>query len=242
MEKVKIRPKCNTCGKDFYSNSALKHHAERKHENESVTRNFECELCGKKFLVYVDLQSHISKVHEKSTEARNFKCEKCDKSFKTGTALRLHVGAIHDKIKNNKCGICSRSFFTKKYLLKHVRVLHEKAEVTSCKQCGKTYTSKTSLKAHYKRSHSKGEVISIINEENTESQTGLKTETSSFDNKLEHNRIEYSTKEISPSSNQSARSCHGHKIFDVTSCKSFQKWLEFNSNRIFKFCEFRRLL
>ena len=116
MEKVKTRPKCNTCGKDYCSNDALKRHTARNHEKG--TRNFGCELCGKKFHMSVDLKSHVTKVHEKDWNEmpRNFKCDKCDKAFKIAANLRLHVGAVHDKIKNNKCEICNKSFFEKKYL------------------------------------------------------------------------------------------------------------------------------
>ena len=48
MEKVKTRPKCNTCGINLSSNGALKCHIKRKHEVKDSNK-FACELCERKF-------------------------------------------------------------------------------------------------------------------------------------------------------------------------------------------------
>ena len=86
MEK---KVKSQDSEKIFETNSSLKGHMSKVHEEESQVN---CDLCEKLFRTEEDLKDHVLKEH---AEEGKFHCKACTRIFKTQKGLEGHMKKIH---------------------------------------------------------------------------------------------------------------------------------------------------
>ncbi|XP_029008158.1 zinc finger protein 26-like isoform X1 [Betta splendens] len=158
---------CNTCGKKFKVEYALKKH-EQSHQHEQ----YYCAMCCKHFIKLSHYKRHIL-VHDR----RESKCPYCDSVFLQLTALKYHLrthteerpyqctccietfedkGMLeqhclkHRKLKKERpysCTRCDYAFATLMELTEHM-TMHEGEQPQNCPICGKTFLNKNKLEKH----------------------------------------------------------------------------------------------
>ncbi|XP_070843848.1 zinc finger protein 420-like [Chaetodon trifascialis] len=158
---------CNTCGKKFKVEYALKKH-EQGHQNEQ----YYCSLCRKRFIKLCHYKRHIM-VHNR----RESRCPHCDSVFLRLTALKYHL-RTHTEERPYQCTCCIETFEEKEDLeqhcLKHRKFKrerpysctrcdyafstlieltehmssHEGEQPLNCPVCGKTFLNKNKLEKH----------------------------------------------------------------------------------------------
>ncbi|XP_056897224.1 zinc finger protein 121-like isoform X2 [Takifugu flavidus] len=129
---------CETCGKDFNINSALKSHI-RSHTGK---RLYLCKTCGKAFAGGSSLKRHI-RIH---TGERPYLCKTCGKAFLRGHDLIIH-SRDHTGERPYVCKTCGKTFKRITILKNHFRV-HTGERPYLCKTCGKAFMDRSSLKVH----------------------------------------------------------------------------------------------
>ncbi|XP_056228794.1 zinc finger protein 665-like [Seriola aureovittata] len=158
---------CNTCGKKFKVEYALKKH-EQGHQNEQ----YYCSLCRKRFIKLSHYKRHIL-VHDR----RESRCPHCDSVFLQLTALKYHLRTHtqerpyqctccietfevkedleqhclkHRKFKKERpysCTRCDLAFSTLMELTEHMST-HEGEQPLNCPVCGRTFLNKNKLEKH----------------------------------------------------------------------------------------------
>lgn len=167
---VKVHEKsysCNTCGKKFKVEYALKKH-EKRHQNEQ----YYCSLCRKHFIKLSHYKRH-SLVHRR----RETKCPHCDSVFLKVTAFKYHL-RTHKEERPYQCSCCIETFEEKEDLEQHClrhrkfrkerpysctrcdyafstlveltehMSSHEGEQPLNCPICGKTFLNKNKLEKH----------------------------------------------------------------------------------------------
>lgn len=94
---------CDTCGKTFSSNGALKKHKYTHTPNEMP---FVCTICSKKFPTSHKLKEHTMR-HE---GVKNHTCPFCGLRKTTMHELRTHINNVHSKVRKYPCDICASVF------------------------------------------------------------------------------------------------------------------------------------
>ncbi|XP_070768925.1 zinc finger protein 420-like [Enoplosus armatus] len=158
---------CNTCGKKFKVEYALKKH-EQGHQDEQ----YYCSLCRKRFIKLSHYKRHIM-VHDR----RESRCPHCDSVFLQLTALKYHL-RTHTEERPYQCTCCIETFEEKEDLeqhcLKHRKFKrqrpysctrcdfafctlieltehmssHEGEQPLNCSVCGRTFLNKNKLEKH----------------------------------------------------------------------------------------------
>ncbi|KAG7486534.1 zinc finger protein 585A-like [Solea senegalensis] len=158
---------CNTCGKRFKVEYALK-----KHEQSHQSEQYYCSLCQKHFIKLSHYKRHIL-VHDR----RESRCPHCDSVFLQLTALKYHLRTHtterpfqcsccmetfevqedleqhrlkHRKFRKERpysCTRCDNAFSTLVELTEHMNV-HEGEQPSNCPICGKTFLNKNKLEKH----------------------------------------------------------------------------------------------
>ena len=80
--------KCNLCGLQFKTSSALNQHCKRIHENNNL-----CSLCGKKFHSEEYLKKHI--LYKCGNRWVENKCSNCNMNFESRTQTLEHIASEH---------------------------------------------------------------------------------------------------------------------------------------------------
>lgn len=158
---------CDTCGKKFKVEYALK-----KHQQGHQTQQYYCSLCRKRFTKLSHYKRHLT-VHGR----RETKCPHCDGVFLKLTAFKYHL-RTHTEERPHQCNCCIETFQEKEDLeqhcLKHRKFKkerpysctrcdlafstlieltehmgsHEGEQPLNCPICGKTFLNKNKLEKH----------------------------------------------------------------------------------------------
>lgn len=130
---------CNTCGKKFKVEYALKKHVQR-HQDEQ----YYCSLCRRHFTKMSRYKRHIL-VHKR----RECRCPHCDSVFLQVNALKYHL-RTHTEERPHQCPCCIESFEEKRDLdhhcLKHRRFKKERPY--ACTRCDAAFTQLVELTEH----------------------------------------------------------------------------------------------
>ncbi|XP_062560848.1 zinc finger protein 652-A-like [Armigeres subalbatus] len=136
---------CDTCGKTFTTNGALKKHKFIHAPNEMP---FVCGLCGKKFPTSHKLKEHTMR-HE---GIKNHTCSYCGLRKTTMHELKTHINTVHSKSKTYPCEICTSEFTNIGNLNRHVKIVHLGMKPYVCYVCERAFGKSDHLKRHM-RSH-----------------------------------------------------------------------------------------
>lgn len=158
---------CDTCGKKFKVEYALKKHQQGHHSEQ-----YYCSLCRKRFIKLSHYKRHLV-VHGR----RETKCPHCDGVFLKLTAFKYHL-RTHTRERPHQCSCCIETFQEKEDLeqhcLKHRKLKkerpysctrcdlafsalieltehmgsHEGEQPLNCPICGKTFLNKNKLEKH----------------------------------------------------------------------------------------------
>ncbi|KAM7344340.1 uncharacterized protein ACRADG_011102 isoform 4-T4 [Cochliomyia hominivorax] len=131
--------KCDICGKELVSKTAVQYHNLRVH----AEKKYPCEFCGKLYAIPSELKVHI-RVH---TAEKPHVCELCGKCFRLRNLLGLHVTRMHTKVRAFKCTMCPKDFFQNTDLRDHMKT-HLNIRDKICETCGKGFTNCHSLIRH----------------------------------------------------------------------------------------------
>lgn len=130
---------CNSCGKKFKVEYALRKH-EQGHQNEQ----YYCSLCRKHFIKLSHYKRHVM-VHGR----RETKCPHCDSVFLKLTALKYHL-RTHTEERPYQCTCCIETFEDKEELeqhcLKHRKFKRERPY--SCTRCDSAFSTLIELTEH----------------------------------------------------------------------------------------------
>ncbi|XP_037621469.1 zinc finger protein 585B-like [Sebastes umbrosus] len=130
---------CNTCGKKFKVEYALKKH-EQGHQDEQ----YYCSLCRKRFVKLSHYKRHIM-VHDR----RESRCPHCDSVFLQLTALKYHL-RTHTDERPYQCTCCIETFEEEEDLEQH-RLKHRKFKRErpySCTRCDAAFSALIELTDH----------------------------------------------------------------------------------------------
>lgn len=130
---------CNTCGKKFKVEYALKKH-EQGHQDEQ----YYCSLCRKRFIKLSHYKRHMM-VHDR----RESRCPHCDSVFLQLTALKYHL-RTHTEERPYQCSCCIETFEQEKDLEQH-RLKHRKFKKErpySCTRCDNAFCTLIELTEH----------------------------------------------------------------------------------------------
>ncbi|KAG4065634.1 hypothetical protein HA402_012624 [Bradysia odoriphaga] len=133
---------CETCGKSFGTNGALKEH-KITHSDE---RPYQCSHCDKKFKNLPRLKSHED-IHNNT----NYVCPHCGLQLNTKRTLKMHM-VVHSDQKKYKCHSCGNEYKRSKALKNHL-ILHTGLRPYSCPFCDKTFANGSNCRSHKKKSH-----------------------------------------------------------------------------------------
>lgn len=144
---------CKQCEFKTYSESELKIHTKRMHEEKlpESERPFGCDQCSKEFMIKSDLDSHLA-VH---SSERPFECDMCDKKYSRKSGLDYHM-LCHKGERSHQCNECVKRFLCKTNLSEHVRTVHrgeKRPKSFKCDQCDKTFQSNHRLEQHVENTH-----------------------------------------------------------------------------------------
>ncbi|KXJ71643.1 hypothetical protein RP20_CCG020068 [Aedes albopictus] len=134
---------CDTCGKTFTTNGALKKHKFIHTPNDMP---FVCGLCGKKFPTSHKLKEHTWR-HQ---GIKNHTCSYCGLRKTTMHELKTHINTVHSKTKTFPCDICASEFTNIGNLNRHVRIVHLGMKPYVCHVCDKAFGKGDHLKRHMK--------------------------------------------------------------------------------------------
>ena len=147
---------CQTCGKAYHHESALKIHValvhEKKPKSEVMNKRpkpYQCNNCDRTFSTQGHLKQHqILHVDESSN---SIKCNYCDSYFQTVAEYDEHVVKLHSEDAEDlgyySCDQCQVSFCLTKILDLHYQIVHQERRWT-CHICLKPLTNSWRLKQH----------------------------------------------------------------------------------------------
>ena len=136
MGDNKQKYKCSECESLFPSDSSLRYHIEKDHQNI----RWSCDKCDKVLFTKSGLREHVRSAHEKM----RFKCDICGVTNRTERAIRKHKTTVHDKITRYSCQHenCGFKSYDQASLNNHVKMVHEgNKKKDKCKICGKEFSS-----------------------------------------------------------------------------------------------------
>ncbi|XP_030033846.2 gastrula zinc finger protein XlCGF26.1 isoform X9 [Manduca sexta] len=163
-----LRYTCESCGKSYATNTALKNHmrfshigdericrkckttfnsleAKRKHIQESRRCwSHLCMVCGDRFMTWNLKQAHLVEVH--GTQKKDHICPECGEVFLCRKKYRVHFKIAHTD-DNFMCSCCGLKFDTRRNLEEH-RVSHTKEKLFPCTVCPKSFSRKKNLVQH----------------------------------------------------------------------------------------------
>ncbi|XP_055631145.1 zinc finger protein 112-like [Toxorhynchites rutilus septentrionalis] len=134
---------CDTCGKTFSTNGALKKHKYTHAPNEMP---FVCTICSKKFCTSHKLKEHIMR-HE---GVKNHTCPFCGLRKTTMHELKTHINNVHAKVRTYPCDICASVFSNIGNLNRHVKIVHLGLKPYVCSVCERAFGKSDHLKRHMK--------------------------------------------------------------------------------------------
>ncbi|KAL0809112.1 hypothetical protein ABMA28_012736 [Loxostege sticticalis] len=108
---------CETCGKKYASNAALRYH-QRVHTG---VKPYHCPYCPKSFTMSLFMQVHI-RTH---TGEKPYQCPNCPKAFGNRAALLRH-DRVHTGIKPYQCPKCGKCFTQSNSMKLHFHTVHLK--------------------------------------------------------------------------------------------------------------------
>lgn len=130
---------CDTCGKKFKVEYALK-----KHQQFHQSEPYYCSLCHKRFIKLSHYKRHLM-VHGR----RETKCPHCDGVFLKVTAFKYHL-RTHTEERPHQCSCCIETFQEKdeleQHCLKHRKLKKERPY--SCTRCDLAFTALVELTEH----------------------------------------------------------------------------------------------
>ena len=147
-------PQCKICLRRFSSNTKLRNHKDRVHNENRVDR-FECDTCHRRFGKKSNMMQHIRTVHLKE---RRFFCGDCGQAFGESGHRNAHVRMMHDNIRSAACFHCGKTFCSDGALMHHTRRVHYKekyAHPRPCSECAYVADRPSKLRAHYYARHTK---------------------------------------------------------------------------------------
>ncbi|XP_065347053.1 zinc finger protein 429-like [Cloeon dipterum] len=157
--------KCDECDKLFATESFLKHHKRRSHQNvhcaecaQEVPRHTmsnhrlskACHRCKGKFRC-----AGLYQLHWENCKQTVFTCKECGKMFTIHCELSRHVKRVHTKTVKTAvflCAHCDHSSTDKRRMSDHMQCRHLPKKI-KCKECNTRYASQYFLKRHINRWH-----------------------------------------------------------------------------------------
>ncbi|KAF1760820.1 hypothetical protein GCK72_009070 [Caenorhabditis remanei] len=137
--------KCTKCSSSFYTNSSLKHHAEKDHKQDAGGTVCSLEsygipkttraayLCRNCSIVFEDQVKHMR--HMQQHGETTLACADCCGIAFNHTALNNHLQAHRDKKVFFACGRCLVRFPNDLALMEHLKLTHETELFYFCKIC-----------------------------------------------------------------------------------------------------------
>ena len=118
-----IRMYCDTCGKAYWDQYALKAHINKMHSGK---KRFQCDFeeCNESFDKFGEMKKHKKTDH--AGDVSKFQCHECGKGYNLEPVLQDHIDRIHKGIREI-CPICGKQF-TRKHSLKLHMKSHENEE------------------------------------------------------------------------------------------------------------------
>ena len=140
---------CHLCPLVFKTESGLRRHKYKCHNDSYVQPYIACKICGRE-LKQESMRTHLKYTHKLSEE---FPCPECGKIFLHPSFLRRHIRAVHEKLLPVTCDICGKRFPQPQNLKKHIDGVHNKLKPYQCKLCGNFFSQTCSLSLHLKNVH-----------------------------------------------------------------------------------------
>ncbi|KAL9700480.1 hypothetical protein quinque_003921 [Culex quinquefasciatus] len=131
--------KCETCGTEYRSKTALRNHQAR----HSDVYNFPCQQCDKKFKVKILLHKHIQSVHKEAS----LECEHCFQMFHFKFKLLDHIENVHKIRMRFFCDVCVASFYSQDDLATH-KARHDSPKNLECGRCLIVFHAQEQLSHH----------------------------------------------------------------------------------------------
>lgn len=159
---------CESCGKAYTTNNALRQHLRFSHiDNERICRrcketfcsleakkehvasspscwSYRCGACSQRFITWNEKQAHLIRAHGHTRKSHS--CPECREVFHSRNKYRHHFSTVH----NNVCFVCSfcgRKFSTRRYLEQH-NVVHSGIKQYQCEVCSRSFSRKDYLTKH----------------------------------------------------------------------------------------------
>ncbi|XP_058465302.1 zinc finger protein 439-like [Malaya genurostris] len=134
---------CDTCGKEYTTNGALKIH---QYSHAPAEMPFVCKICSKKFSTSAKLKEHTLR-HQ---GVKNHTCPHCGLQKVSKNELTTHIKNMHSGPRCYSCEICDRVFSNTSGLSLHVRIVHQGVKPYVCTVCEFAFGRSDHLKRHMK--------------------------------------------------------------------------------------------
>lgn len=134
---------CNSCNKEFPSQTKLKRHVVR-HMTE---KKFQCSFCNKMFCELAAMERH-RKVHTGEVTIKKHKCDTCDKRFSSSYSLRVHL-RTHSGVRPYVCSYCPGAFTSPRLLKSHM-LTHMDYKPYKCHYCDSSYKHRQVRDTHHR--------------------------------------------------------------------------------------------
>ncbi|XP_037875563.1 zinc finger protein 660-like isoform X11 [Bombyx mori] len=159
---------CDSCGKSYATNTALRAHTRYTHSREGhICRKcktsfssaealrahrlesrrcwqYLCNVCGERFVNWELKENHRREIH--GVEKRAYNCLECGESFACRKKFQTHFKVSHTD-DSYMCPFCGVKFPTRRILEDH-RVVHTKEKLFPCMVCLKAFSRKKNLVQH----------------------------------------------------------------------------------------------
>jgi uncharacterized Zn-finger protein len=157
MKSYKFTCSFNGCEHQYTTNSALKLHSVRDHDESSPFTFYKCEKCDQKFSCESLFKIHQNrltcrprnrKLNERKIFEKTLKCSYCD--FKTAHKFSLtqHVKLIHLNIRKKvHCIHCQNEYSNRTSLNQHLFNFHNLSHI-KCPDCEELFIDENDLKSH----------------------------------------------------------------------------------------------
>lgn len=159
---LQYNARCYKCMKGFLSETGLKKHVERIHEQKpqiihiksNVKKPRYCSICPEVFDSIADLRKHLN-THD---PGETHKCHECNKEFDSRKTYNCHVHSFSHRRKVDpntkfsfKCPKCHLSFNNNSLLENHKNTEHLKVKPYICTICGRQFPAEIKLRYHMNR-------------------------------------------------------------------------------------------